>query len=77
MYRIRDTYGYFGASIGITAATAAAVFRTPAALNLVASGGMISLAVSIAAMIGTGMVNKHFYIEILEGNPANAQDLTL
>jgi len=56
--RIRDTYGYFGASIGITAATAAAVFRTPAALNLVASGGMISLAVSIAAMIGTGMVAR-------------------
>ena len=25
--RVRDTYGYFGASIGITAATAAAVFR--------------------------------------------------
>ena len=25
--RVRDTYGYFGASIGITAASAAAVFR--------------------------------------------------
>jgi len=56
--RIRDTYGYFGASIGITAATAAAVFKTPAVLNVVASGGMISLAVSIAAMIGTGMVAR-------------------
>ena len=60
--RIRDTYGYFGASIGITAATAVAVFKTPAVLNVVASGGMISLAVSIAAMIGTGMVKAVDYI---------------
>jgi len=56
--RIRDTYGYFGASIGITAASAAAVFRTPALLNVVASGGLISLGVSIAAMIGTGMIAR-------------------
>lgn len=56
--RIRDTYGYFGASIGITAATAGAVFRTPALLNVVASGGLISLGVSIVAMIGTGMVAR-------------------
>jgi len=56
--RIRDTYGYFGASIGITAATAAAVFKTPAVLNVVASGGLVALGVSIAAMIGTGMVAR-------------------
>jgi len=56
--RVRDTYGYFGASIGITAASAAAVFRTPALLNVVASGGLISLGVSIAAMIGTGMIAR-------------------
>ena len=27
--RIRDTYLYFGASIGVTAATASAIFRSP------------------------------------------------
>ena len=33
-------------------------FRTPALLNVVASGGLISLGVSIAAMIGTGMIAR-------------------
>ena len=56
--RIRDTYAYFGASIGITAATAAGVFRTPALLNVVARGGWVALGVSIAAMIGSGMVAR-------------------
>ena len=54
----RDTYGYFGASIGLTAGSAVAVFRTPALLNLVARGGLISLGVSLAAMIGTGMIAR-------------------
>ena len=35
-HRIRDTYGYFAASIGVTAATAVGIFRTPALLNIVA-----------------------------------------
>jgi len=56
--RIRDTYAYFGASIGLTAASAVGVFRTPALLNIVARGGMISLGVSLAAMIGTGMIAR-------------------
>lgn len=56
--RIRDTYAYFGASIGLTAASAIGVFRTPALLNIVARGGFISLGVSLAAMIGTGMVAR-------------------
>jgi len=56
--RIRDTYGYFGASIGITAATAVGIFRTPALLNIVASGGLVAMGVSIAAMIGSGMVAR-------------------
>ena len=54
----RDTYAYFGASIGLTAASAIGVFRTPALLNIVARGGFISLGVSLAAMIGTGMVAR-------------------
>jgi len=56
--RIRDTYAYFGASIGLTAATAVGVFRTPALLNIVARGGLMALGVSIAAMIGTGIVAR-------------------
>ena len=54
--RIRDTYMYFGASIGMTAATAAAVFSSPAVMNIVARQGWIALGVSLAAMIGSGML---------------------
>ena len=54
----RDTYAYFGASIGLTAATAVGVFRTPALLNIVARGGLMALGVSIAAMIGTGVLAR-------------------
>lgn len=56
--RIRDTYAYFGASIGLTAASAVGVFRTPALFNIVARGGLVALGVSLAAMIGTGMVAR-------------------
>jgi len=56
--RIRDTYAYFGASLGLTAATAVGIFRTPALFNIVASGGLIAMGVSIAAMIGTGMIAR-------------------
>ena len=34
--RVRSTYGYFGGGLAITAATAASIFRSPAAMNLVA-----------------------------------------
>jgi len=56
--RIRDTYMYFGASVAATAGTAVAAFRTPAVMNLVSRGGMIAMGVSIAAMIGSGMVAR-------------------
>jgi len=55
-HRIRDTYGYFAASIGVTAATAVGIFRTPALLNIVARQGLVSMFVAIAAMVGTGML---------------------
>ena len=42
----------------MTAASAMAVFRTPALFNIVARGGLISLGVSIAAMIGSGMIAR-------------------
>ncbi|KAJ2953755.1 hypothetical protein O0L34_g1381 [Tuta absoluta] len=54
--RIRTTYAYIAGSLVITAASAATVFRTPALLNLVARGGWVPMIISIAAMIGSGMV---------------------
>merc|ERR1711997_233674 len=54
--RIRDTYMYFGASIGVTAASAGAIFRSPAMMNIVMRQGWVALGVSIAAMIGSGML---------------------
>jgi len=54
--RIRDTYMYFGASLGVTAGTAVAIFRSPAMMRIVTRQGMIAMGVSIAAMIGSGMV---------------------
>merc|ERR1719369_1924568 len=56
--RVRDTYMYFGASIGVTAATAGAVFRSPAMMNIVMKQGWIAMGVTIAAMIGSGMVAR-------------------
>lgn len=54
--RIKSTYMYFGGSIAISVASAAAVFRTPALLELVSRGGFISMAVTLVALIGTSMV---------------------
>jgi len=54
--RIRDTYMYFGASLGVTAGTAVAIFRSPAMMNIVMRQGWIAMGVSIAAMIGSGML---------------------
>jgi len=54
--RIQDTYMYFGGSILATAGSAAAIFRSPAAMNIVMRQGWMALGVSIAAMIGSGML---------------------
>merc|ERR1719179_84712 len=56
--RIKDTYFYFGSSLAATAGTAAAIYRSPAAMNLVNRGGFIAMGVSIAAMIGSSMVAR-------------------
>lgn len=56
--RIHSTYAYFGGSVIITAASAAAVFRTPALLNLASRGGMVAMLASFALMIGSGMVAR-------------------
>lgn len=38
--RIRTTYFYFGASVGLTAATAVAIARTPALMNIAMKSSM-------------------------------------
>merc|ERR1719431_34005 len=53
-----DTYMYFGASLVATAGSAAAIFRSPAMMNLVSRGGLLAMGVSIAAMIGSSMVAR-------------------
>merc|ERR1712117_179996 len=45
-------------SLAATAGTAAAIYRSPAAMNLVNRGGFIAMGVSIAAMIGSSMVAR-------------------
>ncbi|XP_034826666.1 growth hormone-inducible transmembrane protein-like [Maniola hyperantus] len=54
--RIKATYGYIAGSLVLTAGSAITVFRTPALLNLVARNGWISIIVTMALMIGSGMV---------------------
>jgi len=56
--RVKDTYMYFGGSLVATAGTAAAIFRSPTALNLVSRGGLMAMGISIAAMIGSSMVAR-------------------
>merc|ERR1719452_122788 len=56
--RIQDTYMYFGGSLVATAGSAAAIFRSPAMMNLVSRGGLMAMGVSIAAMIGSSMVAR-------------------
>jgi FtsH-binding integral membrane protein len=54
--RIQNTYAYFGGSVVLTAASAAAIFRSPTLFNLVSRSGWVSLCVTMAAMIGSSMV---------------------
>lgn len=56
--RIHDTYAYFGGSVVITAASAAAVFRSPAIMNMVARSGWVAMIATMALMIGSGMVAR-------------------
>ena len=56
--RIHSTYGYFGASIAITAASSLAVFRSPRLLSLVTRNGWMSLLGTFAVMIGTGAATQ-------------------
>jgi len=54
--RVRDTCLYFGGSLGITAAAAVAVHRSPMMMNLMSKNSMVATFGTIALMIGSGMV---------------------
>lgn len=54
--RIRSTYLYFGGSIILTAATAAMLFRSPAAMNMLTRNSLTSLFLTMGAMVGSGMI---------------------
>lgn len=56
--RIRDTYFYFGSSLALTASAAAAVFRSPAIMNIVARSTWPVMIGSIVAMIASGMIAR-------------------
>lgn len=53
--RLRSTYEYFGASIGIAAGSAFMVYRNPTLMNLAMKSSIASTLISIVALIGTGM----------------------
>lgn len=63
--RIKTTYLYFGSSIAITAASALAAVRSPAIMNLVMRNGFWGIAISLAAIMGTGILCQS--IEYSEG----------
>lgn len=54
--RIKATYMYFGGSIAISVVSAAAVFSSPALLQLASRGGILSMVVTLGALIGSGML---------------------
>lgn len=54
--RIKDTYMYFGGSIVVTAASAAAALRSPRVMNLVTKNSFGAIALSFAALIGTNVI---------------------
>jgi len=54
--RIQTTYLYLAGSLGITAGSAAAVFRSPRMLTLVSANGWVAIIGSLAAVIGSGMI---------------------
>ncbi|KAB0798421.1 hypothetical protein PPYR_09414 [Photinus pyralis] len=56
--RIKDTYMYFGGSLVVTATSAMAAFRSPAIMNIVTKNGFLGLAISLGAIMGTGMIAR-------------------
>ncbi|XP_039265416.2 growth hormone-inducible transmembrane protein-like [Styela clava] len=61
--RVKDTYLYFGASLGATAATALAIAKNPTAMRIVSSNGIMAMVLSIGAMIGTSVICRSIAYE--------------
>ncbi|CAG2182380.1 unnamed protein product, partial [Oppiella nova] len=56
--RIHTTYMYFGSGLGITAAAAVGALRSPAMMRMMTKNSMMSLLLTMGAMIGTGMIAR-------------------
>ncbi|KAH8289721.1 hypothetical protein KR054_009991 [Drosophila jambulina] len=56
--RIQSTYAFFGGSCLLTAASAAAVFRSHRLLQLASRGGLLATFASLALVIGSGAVAR-------------------
>jgi len=54
--RVKSTYMYFGGSLAATVASAVAVSRSPAMMNLMMRNSWISLIATLGAMMGTGLL---------------------
>jgi len=54
--RIHDTYLYFGGGLGITAASAAACFRSPTVMNIVTKNSFMAFAGTLALIIASSAV---------------------
>ncbi|MFH4976802.1 hypothetical protein AB6A40_003511 [Gnathostoma spinigerum] len=54
--RLKHTYGYLAASLAVTASSAVAASRSYAIMRLMSSGSLITLAITLAAIVGSGMV---------------------
>ncbi|ALC48815.1 CG2076 [Drosophila busckii] len=56
--RIQSSYAFFGGSCLLTAASAAAVYRSPRLLSLATRGGMMATVASLALVIGSGAITR-------------------
>lgn len=56
--RIQSTYLYFGGGLGVTAASAVAVARTPALMNLMMRNSWVAIIATFAAVIGSGALAR-------------------
>ncbi|TRY59420.1 hypothetical protein DNTS_004321 [Danionella cerebrum] len=61
--RIHSTYMYLAGSVGMTALSAVAVSRTPALMNLMAKGSLLAFGVTMAAMLGAGILVRSISYE--------------
>ncbi|EDW66279.1 growth hormone-inducible transmembrane protein [Drosophila novamexicana] len=61
--RIQSSYAFFGGSCILTAASAAAVFRSPRLLSLASRGGLLWTFASLALVVGSGALTRSMQYE--------------